>query len=60
MEITLNLTQQQIDFLKEFAMNHYPDAPDNLLTDRPCTVFRQKQLNTCLLRTVVIITFMST
>lgn len=35
MEITLNLTQQQIDFLKEFAMNHYPDAPDNLLTDRP-------------------------
>lgn len=42
MEITLNLNKTQIDFLKEFAANHYPGAKDNELTDRPLHLVQTK------------------
>ena len=35
MEIKLNITDEQVKFLKQFAANHYPGAKDNLGTDRP-------------------------
>ena len=42
-EITIQLTKQQEHFLKLFAKNHYPEADDNLCTDRPIHIVQTER-----------------
>lgn len=41
-EITVPVTEQQEQFLKLFAANHYPGARDNLATDQPLHIVQTK------------------
>lgn len=42
-QVTINLTDQQVHFLKEFAANHYPGAPDNLVTEKPIHIVQTRR-----------------
>jgi hypothetical protein len=44
MDVTIKLTDQQVNFLKLFAKNHYPDAPDNLATHNPMHMVQTRRL----------------
>lgn len=35
MQITIDLTEEQENFLKEFAAKYYPNSRDNVLTSKP-------------------------
>jgi len=43
MKLTIDLTDKQVEFLKEFAANHYPGARDNLATYMPIHVVQSKE-----------------
>lgn len=42
MKVEIELTSEQERFLKLFAANHYPGAPDNLATNRPIHVVQKR------------------
>lgn len=44
-EITIRITEQQEKFLKQFAVNHYPGAKDNLATHQPIHIVQSKRIN---------------
>jgi len=43
MEITVNLSDKQVEFLKKFAKNHAPNSPDNLCTANPIHVVQDNR-----------------
>jgi len=43
MEITVNLTDKQVEFLKKFAKNHAPNSPDNVCTANPIHVVQDNR-----------------
>lgn len=42
-QVTIDLTDQQVHFLKEFAAKHYPGAPDNLITEKPIHIVQTRR-----------------
>lgn len=42
-QVTIDLTEQQVHFLKEFAAKHYPGAHDNLITEKPIHIVQTRR-----------------